>query len=83
MESGGIRPNAKAGGGDGMSVRGVVSCVCGKVVAVRLNSQSVEVRHDKRTALFQMQAGQGTVTITCPCRRTIEVRLEGLPAHMV
>ena len=60
-----------------MSAQGVVRCDCGQVVAVQLNSQSVEVRHSGRAALFQVQAGQGTVTITCPCRRTIEVRLEG------
>ena len=66
-----------------MSAQGVVYGDCGKVVAVQLNSLSVEVRHSGRAALFQVQAGRGTVTITCPCRRTIEVRLEGPRSHVV
>ena len=67
-----------------MSAPGVAECACGKVLAVQPNSQSIEVRHDKRAALFQVPAGsQGTVMITCPCRRTIEVRLEGPRSHVV
>lgn len=67
-----------------MSAQGVVKCVCGQVVAVRLNSQSIEVRHNKRSALFQVPAGdEGTLTLTCPCRRTVEVRLGGQSVPVV
>lgn len=52
----------------------IINCACGGVIAVQLDDENLEIRHQGRKMHF---AGEGVVTITHEqCGRTRLVRLD-------